>query len=350
MNTGPSQFALLGAAALALLAGCSGGSQLPAGNAAMSPASNAIPSVRPVSMRVSNHTAPAAPFMNVAAVNAPGGNQTFVSNSGSNTVDVWGANDRLNGIITTRLNAPLGLATDAAQRLYVVNAGDANVLVFPKPYTSFTNVLSDFHESPNAVAVSSAGVVAVTNDTNTATGGFGSVNFYAKGASTPCATIGNPNWSQMAWDAFDASGNLLVTGINAHHTAVLVGEISGGCAAKSIVSLRTGNALQSAGAIQIHAGKILIMDPSGVTIYTYVRNGTSLGSPVARTTMARTVAPASFAIERGVGLLWVADSAGGAAYEGAAFEYTYPGGVLRKAIADDLFAPYGIAVIPAALP
>jgi hypothetical protein len=330
MSITPSSYALFGAATLALLAGCSGSSQLPAG--------------APASMRASIRAPIQIPFMNVAAVTAPGAIQTFVSNSASNSVEVWGRNDRLNGIITTRLDTPLGLATDAAENLYVVNSGDANILVYPKPYTSFTSVLSDFHESPKAVAVSRAGIVAVTNVVNTVTGGFGSVSIYAKGGSTPCATVASPKWSQMAWDAFDASGNLLVTGLNAKSTAVLVGEISGGCAAKSIASLSVGNALQSAGAIQVHNGKILILDPSGVTIYTYTRHGTSLGAPIARTVMARTVSPSSFAMERGPGQFWVVDA------NGAAYEYTYPAGALRKAVSGSFFGPYGIAVVPAAAP
>ena len=144
-------------------------------------------------------------------MNAPHGNQTIISIiRGSRCGAPMDALTRF----PTGITNPGRHRYDSAENLYIVNALTANVLVYPKPYTTLSFVLNDFHQNPNAVAVSNAGVVAVTNIYNTLTDGPGSVSIYAKGATAPCATIADPNWREMALDAFDASGNLYVNGIN----------------------------------------------------------------------------------------------------------------------------------------
>ena len=220
---------LLGiAVTAALLAGCSGaGSPIPGANMALTPTrQGAITSLREIRARYAHVAIEAQePFVDVAAVNAPHGNQTIVS--GYNGVSVWGANGRLNAFLTTGVTNAEGIATDAAENLYVVNAITNNVLVYPKPYNKLGFALNDFGEDPNGVAVSNAGVVAVTSLYNESTRGPGSVSFYAKGATAPCATIADPNWREMGFDAFDGSGNLYVNGINTAGSKVLVGRISG---------------------------------------------------------------------------------------------------------------------------
>lgn len=161
---------LSGAAAGAILAGCSSGaSQLPATSTAAAAGTSVayvrhIPSLRLMMARYANPNAihPKA-FINVAAVNAPHGNQTIVSSLGSNTVSIWGGDRQLNGILYTGLNAPAGIATDAAETLYVANEIDDNVLVYPKPYKTYNRVLTDFGAQPLDVAVSRTGIVAVTS-------------------------------------------------------------------------------------------------------------------------------------------------------------------------------------------
>src|ERR1700685_3287991 len=97
------------AAAVAFLAGCSGGGSPPPAAAvvAAGPNQTARSPVTP------SHV---APFVNVAGIKAPHGNDTFVTDAGTATVTVWGANGQLNAILFDGISAnPQGLATDAAQ-------------------------------------------------------------------------------------------------------------------------------------------------------------------------------------------------------------------------------------------
>jgi len=285
-------------------------------------------------------------FINVAAVNALHGNQTIVSSLGTDTISIWGGDRQLNGILFTGLNAPLGIATDAAEALYVANAFDSNVLVYPKPYTTYNRVLTDFGGQPTGVAVSRTGIVAVTNSIDSNNAGPGSVAIYAKGASTPCVTLSNPGWKEMGFDAFDKAGNVFINGINTAFTKVLIGEISGGCKAKSIRNLVIGNALQSLGGIQIYKGKMLVLDPAGATLYSYALSARgSLGAPIARTVLPHLVEPVSFAMLAGDPTLWVADE-----YWSAVYQYAYPSGSPLKALDNGLTGPFGVAVNPAQNP
>lgn len=344
---------LSGAAAGAVLAGCSSGvSQLPAGSTATAAGASIasvrhIPSLRLMIARYANANAthPKA-FMNVAAVNAPHGNQTIVSSLGSNTVSIWGGDRQLNGILYTGLDAPVGIATDAAETLYVANEIDDNVLVYPKPYKSYDRVLTDFNAQPLDVAVSRTGIVAATNVNDPNDGGPGSVVIYAQGASTPCARVHDPGWSEIGYAAFDKAGNIFIDGINSTFTKVLIGEISGGCKAKSIRTVTIGNALQGVGGMQIYNGKLLILDPTGVTIYSYnLSKKGSIGLPVARTVMSHVTVPTTFAMLVGDPTLWVADE-----YASAVDQYAYPSGSLLKVLDDGLVAPFGVAVNPAQNP
>jgi hypothetical protein len=348
---------ILGGVASALLAACSSaGSQLPAAGGALAGASASdtspsgprrIPSLRLMAARYI-HANPAhpKPFVNVAAIDHAKGNQTFVSSLGSDTVSIWGAGRQLNGILYDGLNAPFGLATDADETLYVANSVDSDVLVYPKPYTSFKRVLTDFGGQPAGVAVSSTGIVAVSNTIDPSNGGNGSVTIYAKGASSPCVRLTDPGWREMGLDAFDKHGNIYVNGINIEQTKVLIGEISGGCKAKSIRNVTFGNALQSLGGIQVYNGKLLVLDPAGATLYTYVpKSERVLGQPAARTTLPHLVEPVSFAMLTGDPTLWVTDE-----YWSAVYQYAYPSGDPLKVLDNGLSAPFGVAVNPAQNP
>jgi hypothetical protein len=337
---------MIGAAlAAAILAGCSAASSIPAATAPSSSASAArIPSLKTLRLRFSSApgSRPAA-FVNVAAVNAPQGNRTIVSDLDSETVSVWNERGQLTALLYTYLSSPAGLATDAAEDIYSVDVTDSAILVYPKPYTSAALVLNDPHASPNGVAVSSTGIVGVTSIYDPISHGPGSVSIYAKGATSPCVTLSDPNWSEMAWDAFNRAGDLLVTGINADHTKALVGQISGGCSAKSIRLLRIGNILQSAGAIQVYDGKVLILDAAGLTVYTYAPTRGSLGQPIARTVLPRAIVPVSFVMDAGGRKLWMADF-----YRWAVIQYDYPSGSFLTQLNDAIRGAWGVAVNPAA--
>jgi hypothetical protein len=353
-------FLLCGAATIALLAGCSGGgSQLPVAIAPVSPLHQSVRAVQspgmihdtstsilPLSMWQSKGaTARRKGFVNVAGVNALHGNQVIISEIASNTVSVYGGDGQLNALLSIGLSEPQGIATDAAENLYVANTLNSDIFVYSKPYNASGLTLHDAGEFPVDVAVSKTGVVGVTNIQSVA-GGPGSVSFYAKGSTLACATVDDPNWFQMIFDAFDASGNLFIDGRDPSGNTI-VGEVSGGCRAKSIKTLSVGNAIVVPGGVQVQNGNILIDDQMVPAIYTYAPpSGGSLGSPTATTMLMAGTDPVTFAMMKNGESVWAANNfiqAGG-------YKYTYPGGRFLKSITDGFILPIGIAVNPVAKP
>jgi hypothetical protein len=330
--------ALSCAAAVALLAGCSGGgSPSPAAAVAARLNQTARPRVTPSRVK---------PFVNVAGIKAPHGNQTFVTDAGTATVTVWGANGQLNAILFDGIGAdPQGLATDGAQNLYVANAAFGNVIVYAKPYTSIKSTLNDAGESTEDVAVDKTGLVGVTNYLTSALAP-GSVSFFAKNSTQPCSTVKDPKWEYFFNDAFDASGNLFIDGQTVGG-GTLVGEVSGGCKATAITTLSVGNTISWPGGVQVSAGNILIGDVNKQAIYTYAPPSSgSLGSPTVVTTLAGAVAPVTFAIEENGKHVRTADFAADRLYAGL---YRYPKGAYVSKLADHIWAA-AVAVYPPARP
>jgi hypothetical protein len=328
---------LAGAVTATLLAGCSGAALQPATSTGLGAQSQHATPV------VSTHP---KPFVNVARVKAPAGNQIVIADAASATVTVWGANRQLNAILFDAITSdPRGLTTDSAESIYVANEGSSSVDVYAKPYTAITKTLEDPSWLTMDVAVSKSGVVAVTNYLTTGLAP-GSVTFYAKDATTPCATVQDPNWIAFSNEAFDRLGNLFIDGQDAHGRT-LVGELSGGCAATSIATLSVGNAIASPGSVQVYRGNILIGDPGNKAVYTYAAPaGGSLGVPTATTTLAGSLDPVAFAIEARGHSLWSADYNAYGSFSG---HYAYPAGTAAGQINDHLI-PVGIAVNPAPAP
>jgi hypothetical protein len=313
---------LRGAAAVAFLAGCfAGGSPTPA-------ATN--PSMRP------------GPASKTAA-------QVIVSDSFANVVSVFDAEGRLQTRLRKGINYPFGVTTDLAGNLYVANTGGANVLVYSQPYKDVTATLSLPGQSPTDVAVSTAGLVGVMSSGMPS--GPGDVFFYAKGSASPCASVTDPNWHNMFFGAFDASGNLFIDGFD-HNGNPLVGEISGGCAATSIVTLTVANTISGIAGMQVVNGNILILAQNYNTfspqIYTYAPpSGGTLGSPIATTNLSEGIEMETFAMTRGGHDLWIVHS--DVAY--GRIEYTYPAGRFVESFNEpSLKTAFGIAVNPAASP
>ncbi|MBD5654532.1 MAG: hypothetical protein IAI50_05050 [Candidatus Eremiobacteraeota bacterium] len=340
----PSHFGLFlhGAAAVALLAGCSGGGS--ESSQATSPTSAVSQSI--ASQSVSTQRG----FVNAAAVNAAGGNQIIVSDEFANTVSVFGAAGQLNALLTTGLSQPVGIATDAAENLYVANGQDFNILVYAKPYNSAALTLQDPGLYPGGVAVSQTGVVAVTSPVANPYGP-GAVRFYAKGASTACATVTDPNWQGMQFGSFDATGSLFIDGYDRDGNP-LVGEIAGGCAATSIVTLSIGNTLANPQDVKVVNGKFLILDQNYNTfapvIYEYAApKAGALGTPTGTTKLSAGIEMMTFALTQDNNYLWIAHSGTAA----GRIKYTYPGGHFVRSFNEQSFqSAYGIAVNPVARP
>ncbi len=281
-------------------------------------------------------------FMSPDAVGKP---LIFVATG--NAVDIYlrrGTNKMVGQI--PGLNFPTGLATDTAGNLYIANA-NANVLVYAPPYTGPpTLTLDDTGNSPSEVAVSPLGVVAVANYCSGTSCGPGSITFFAKNSTTPCATVADPtNFQSLITDAFDDVGDLYVGGLASTNTTV-IGKIFGGCKAKKIRVLGTSNSIGFPDSIQIDkADRIAILDgyPSNV-IDTYVRpKHGSLGNPVSVTPLQASV-PNAFAFLASGRDLYTADG------NGVADEYDYPAGGTPEKIISGSGGSLSVAVTPPLVP
>lgn len=354
-------------AAIAGLAGCSGTSgvnptalgQFP-GGAAQSSQRQAAGAGRldnsllpPTATRMFRQPIAGPSFMDVQAATHP---LIFVSDTPDGVVDIYpqaGKSQKVAGQITG-LNQPQGLAVDAQRNLYVANTNGSNVLVYAPPYSAAPILtLNDAGEFPADVAVSTTGVVAVTNicsaprcRPNTA-----SIAFYAKGGTTPCATVSDQaggvfDLARVYFAGFDASGNLYVDGSDIYNEATF-GFIQGGCQATTVSILGTSPAFSFylPGSIAVtKSGELAIIDLEEHAIGTFVApvTGGSLGNPLSVTPLTGSLETFTFALLASGNDVYTTDSGG----TGTSGEFAYPtGGAAVNTIAVG-GQPVGVAVSP----
>jgi len=342
---------------LALFAGCSS-----AGTSPAPPAQSSAGSVLETG-RASISTAGAVPLAasallpGAANVAAPDRSEIVVSDGAAGTVQAYTSAGTLTAKITG-LFAPEGLAADGAGDIYVANTGASNIVVYKDDYKTHILTLNDPNEYPTGVDVDDAAGLAGVTNIFTTSNGPGSVSFYAtadahvirddyKYISKPCVTVTNGRWAKIFFGSFDRSANFYIDGTDASG-AVLVGVVTGGCKAKTIITLGTGNALQFPGAVRVSTtGQIAVEDQKLATVYTYApKLSGSLGNPVSSTALKGAEDPVTFSFTKGDKGLWVADAS-----RGDVFDVTYPAGDSgpQKPIAG-LKEPIGVVVTPVATP
>jgi len=351
----------LGASAtLAMLAGCSGGS-LPAAFSPGGPGAGGQSVHRqiaftgrtdnsllaPTIARVSHAPVATASFMDPRAA---GKSLIFVSDAADGVIDIYpqaGKSQKMVGQITG-LTQPQGITTDKKGDLYVANTNSSNVLVYAPPYTGAPKMtISDAHEFPADVAVSSAGVVAITNICNApkCQADTGNVVLYAKGSTKSCATVSDSafNFTRVMFAEFDSKGELYIDGLNGGYQTSF-GLVTGGCSATSITNVGYIYTVSFPGGIQIDkAGNIAFCDQVNLVVDTFAPpvNG-NFGLPVSTTPLTGSIAPLGIAILASDTNLYAADSGG----SGFAEEYKYTaGGAAENTIAVG-GQPIGIAVTP----
>jgi hypothetical protein len=351
--------ALGASVALAMLAGCAGGNS----TAALSPNAPAVggqsvqrqvtPAARSNSVlppniaRISHNPVATASFMDPDAGGKP---LIFVSDAADGVVDIYaqaGKNQKSVGQITG-LTEPQGMTTDKKGDLYVANTNSSNVLVYAPPYTGKPALtITDTREYPAAVAVSSTGVVAVTNICNAPTclASTGNVAIYAKGATKSCATVSDSvfNFAQVMFAAFDKRGDLYIDGLNSGYQTTF-GLVSGGCGATGITYITSVYTVAFPGGVQIDkAGRIGFADPVREQIATFNPPvDDTFGVPVTTTPLTGAISPEGFALLASGSDVYVADSGG----SGLAEEYPYTaGGSAINTIAVG-GQPIGVAVTP----
>jgi hypothetical protein len=363
-------YALSTSVALTVLAGCSGGgSPMPAPPGQVSgvgtqPAEwqgvEDLRFNRILALRrgiISGHRGTSS-FMNPAAVGRP---LLFIS-AGYNLIDIYlqGGKQKMMGQITGL--SPAGLATDSSRNLYVANysaSAGGSIPVYAPPYTgSPTITLNDAGYSPQGVAVSPQGVVGVANFCNAScASGSGNVVLYAHNSTTPCATIADPKFQLMEYDAFDRNGNLYVDAFGG--SGVMFGEITGGCNAKNITLLTATNTLSLPFGIQVDKhNRVAILNDGGSTydvldIYKVPKGG-SLGSPISVVDLVTPAYPTDFAFSASNADVYTAEGQSCASQCGGGLANTYDfpvGGTFEKSIplgASE--AGNGAAVTPASVP
>jgi hypothetical protein len=283
----------------------------------------------------------------------------FVSDAPDGVVDIYpqaGNGQKMVGQITG-LNQPQGLTLDAQRDLYVANTNSSNVLVYAPPYTKSPKLtLNDAHEFPADVAVSSTGVVAVTNICSAprCRADTGSVSFYAKGSTKACVTVSDDTRGvfdlvRVNFAGFDSSGNLYIDGNDPYNEASF-GFIQGGCKATTISHILPSPTFSFffPGTIQVNkAGDISIVDLVELAIGTFAppANG-QFAPPISITPLTGSTQPVSFALLASGNDLYTADSGG----SGTSKEYAYTaGGAVENTIAVG-GQPIGVAVSPPYLP
>ena len=353
--------AALGASAtLTMLAACSGGSSptqfSPGGPGVGGPSvqrqtasggrtGNSV--LPPTIARISRKPITTASFMDPDAKGKP---LIFVSDAADGVIDIYpqaGENQKMVGQITG-LAQPQGITTDKNGNLYVANTNSSNVLVYAPPYTGAPKMtINDAHEFPADVAVSSAGVVAVTNicDAPQCRLNTGNVEIYAKGSTKSCATVSDSafNFTRVMFAEFDKDGVLYIDGMNGGYQTSF-GLVDGGCNATSITNLGYIYTVSFPGAIQIDkAGNIAFCDEYNQVVDTFAPPvGNSFGDPVSTTPLTGSVSPIGIAVLASGTNIYAADSSG----SGLAEEYQYPaGGAAENSIAVG-GQPIGIAVTP----
>lgn len=357
-------YALCGIAASAVLASCSSaGSPIgpppferPSGNLQIQHAATAR----------SPHPEAAKTYMRRDAVGEP---LIFVSAETDNVVDIYlqkGSNPKVGQIAGPYF--PSGVATDAHGNLYVTSSPSlygpfeppSQILKYAPPYTKRPTVLLDTGYYPGDLAVSPQGVVAVGNPCNSYCSfnyGSGSVRFYAKDATQPCATITDPGYT-VSSVGFDHNGNLYVRGYQSFSIRTAsFWEITGGCSATTLTPLTTTNKIEApeTNGIKVDAaGRIAVMTTAGpyydnIDTYNPPVNG-SLGSPVSVTPVTTFPYPQNFAFLASGNDFWTAEVQG----QGYAKEYRYAAGPGSGVPIDTIYVgavgTYGVAVTPPLIP
>jgi hypothetical protein len=341
-----------GALALLVMAGCSGGGAqnlVPANAAANEQSVRLVQSAAvrapmlPSLLRGSLGQPAGGPGFISPAIENAGGAAIYLSDDEANTLTVFSSTFEVTAQLTG-LGNPAGLATDALGHIYVVISGGDVISVYSHDLKTVEATLADPGEEPLDVAVDrSSGVVGVANVLgNELTAG--NVVFYAKGSTTVCATVKDPKWQAMFDVAFDANGNLYVSGTSAAGKT-LVGIIRGGCAATKIESL-AGTNLAFPGTIKVLANGDILLDDQGrghgSTVYQYAKPaGGAFGKPKFTTVLTDSIDAVSVDLDASETHLYAADAE---ASNNKYYHYPASGVPIKTFSAPVSVAPSGILV------
>jgi hypothetical protein len=353
----PSQlgYVLSGTAALALLAGCSGGG-------AGTPATSSIPGAG--SQSIVRNTGGSA-FSQSIVRNVGGTTSVLrtgmpaivhhiagpgfdldpktpgaeaVSDAENEVVDIFNTAGKQTAQLTG-LSEPQGLGSDSKGNLYVANTGTSQVLV----YTAFKGSPKSYSTSgyyPAGVAVDSKGNIGVTEICNTASCGQGGISFIVKGK---IHTLTSSAITRVYFGGFDSKGNFFADGENSSGYAVV--EVKGGATGKSITPL-SGFSFEFPGGVNVEKnGDICVGDQEG-PITCYSLKGTTL-SPKSTTSLSPESDAVGWTFNSTEKDVWDADAG-----LDQSNEYKFPAGgsSIKTLTPSPAGEPIGVALNPAFKP
>ena len=232
---------------------------------------------------------------------------------------------------------PAGLASGADGTLYVADATKHQVEVFPPHALKPALTLRDRGNFPQAVCIASNGDVGVTN---AGVSGGASIGFYHVGEREPYAALSAPFLQFIDSCAYDAAGNVYVTGRGGSSTRI--GFIAGGGSGSSIVDLGIDEVAEPGGVQVRHNGDVAINDEHGL-IHEYLPDS---NTEVGTVSLDGTCGLVEFVFSSNERELWAADFC-----HGAALEYSWPrGGQPRKTFVRPPLPRHtyatGVAIVP----
>jgi hypothetical protein len=321
----PVGYALSAAAAVALLAGCSGGSSQYAPTAAgqvagpsggqqqMSthrgfPAGRIVAAI-PNGQNVVSHPSHAKSWMSPQAKITP---IVYVSDFSNGVVQIYdqkGKGQSAIGSISGLAN-PQGMwVVRSSGDLYVTQSGADNVNVYHRGSTTPFETLTDLASNGEVVSV------CVDGAGNTYVGHLGAskISVFAAGSTSPTATLTDPNASSIFFITCDANGNLFLTYFDVNGVGH-ADEYSGGTFTQLPFTL------SFPGGIQLDRNENLLVDDQLVpSISTYAPPYTS--APLSTFTL--TGDPVNFSLS---GIGWAVWDANAVNLAGERYAYNGPGG------------------------
>ena len=208
-----SRRGIVAAAVLALLAGCSGATQLSPSTTAAAQANRpvgafALPAAKLATLRASHI---AVPHVKAAkAAHSAWGHALFVSDYLGNVVQEF--QPKQGGAVIATISdvvGPQGMDRDRHGNLYVTSQGTSSVNVYkPGTYTAWKILNEGYAQAPASVAVCRNGTVYVSNTYANYGYSNGSIQIFAHGSTSPTGTIPDSNIYFSFFAACDAAGNV----------------------------------------------------------------------------------------------------------------------------------------------
>jgi hypothetical protein len=314
---------LSAAAAITLLAGCSGGSSPVVPRAGGNGTTSHMISRQLGNFRSGQQTKSWMTQPNTLA------RLTYVGDLFSNSITVFSRSGAFQGQIG-HLSSPAGIYVDYSRNLWVANSGADNVLKFRRGAKLTEKTLNDPGGERNDFMSCPYRTVYVSCF------GFTSIDFYASASINPTGTLTYPGELQNDFLTCDVAGNVFATIVDGSFHGGVV-EYPGGNQSEAI---QLPISLQGPGGIkQDSAGNLLITDQSAQTITEYTEAGTPTGNSIHTGFDCLDLAVSR--VGRVVGCsLYVS----GGTSKGQS--YTFPAGAIHRTYGTTFVLPYGFGFDP----